>query len=169
MLLVLLLIGHGQAYIERSPDPAHAFHTLFQERAEFRIMTNDVYKPEKTGFWLRGRARTRLLWSDHEPASVTIHSLVRTTVHLLFNGQRFELNLSPERQMTLLLPGPVEYSSDISPDFQSLWIYCDNGIRPSKLSQSLDRRYLGCFVSPHRRSYNFAFQDRSDTLDMTVQ
>ncbi|MBN2384438.1 hypothetical protein JXQ70_16310 [bacterium] len=156
-VLIIICFGHLLARFESYPDPKQAFYAVQSspDGQPVHVMTNDIYAPEETGFWLRGRARTRLLWSCRQakPIGLTLHSLRNNVVRLVLDHHEAIIPLEAERKITLMFPPLVsgkssswfgfERSSDVN-----IWLYCQHSLRPSDSKETLDRRFLGCFISP---------------------
>lgn len=143
-----------QSFLEKSPNPEFAFSSTIIGKTKFYLMTNDVYKPEKTGFWLRGRGQTRVIWkSTGQRYKIHIHSLTDSAISIFYQNRSAEISLLKGQPIDLILPNQKveKISSILSPTknkYSDIFISCSNGYIPAKhSSNSQDFRFLGCFIN----------------------
>jgi len=155
LFAMVVLMCRLSAYFEFFPSPTQAFHTFkrSETRQPIHIMTNDVYTPEQDGFWLRGRAGTKIVWELPEkgPQIFSLHSLTDNTVKVVVDGYKAEVQLERGKKTTFMLPSQESLvtNSDkpvINRSWRVMWLSCEHGLRPSDVSESTDHRFLGCFV-----------------------
>jgi hypothetical protein len=125
------------------PGPSPAQRGLRSGSAELFFLDDQAYV-EENGFWVRGRGTARVVVAV-EPGQTDVQLLVRNgaarNVVTLDAGsyqRQVDLSASEERLVSLPIAGPG--------GVLTLRIDAAFGFRPSNISTSNDRRYLGVWI-----------------------